>query len=144
MQKEIKDIVKKMILEVLSEEEISEERISNRTALNLIKKRENFTGSHSFGEDIGNLGEMYVVFSYGIQHPLYLWSKLTNKWYVNKDDYFTDGKANKFTRKHKKVLKPTDNIKNRSKDWMVRTVNKFMEMHNIAALEHTSLEPGEK
>ncbi len=50
-----------------------EERIPNPEADEYVKRHENFIGSHTYGEDIGDLGKMYVAYSYGIQHPLFVW-----------------------------------------------------------------------
>lgn len=56
-----------------------EERIPNPEADEYVKNRENFLGSHVYGEDIGDLGKMYVSYSYGEQHPLYIW--------IDKDEF---------------------------------------------------------
>ena len=50
-----------------------EERIPNSKASEYVKDKENFVGSHTYGEDLGDLGKMYVAYSYGEQHPLYIW-----------------------------------------------------------------------
>ena len=50
-----------------------EERIPNPEADEFVNKKLNFLGSHTYGEDIGDLHKMYVAYSYGEQHPLFLW-----------------------------------------------------------------------
>lgn len=50
-----------------------EERIANPDAAEHVKRRENFIGSHTYGEDLGGYGLMYVAYSYGEQHPVFVW-----------------------------------------------------------------------
>lgn len=50
-----------------------EERIPNTKADEYVGDLENFVGSHVYGENIGDLDKMYVAYSYGEQHPLYVW-----------------------------------------------------------------------
>ena len=64
----IRLLIREMINKVFDEE-----RIPNPEADEFIKNRENFLGSHTYGEDIGGLGKMYAAYSYGEQHPLYVW-----------------------------------------------------------------------
>lgn len=52
---------------------VEEERIPNPEADEFVNKKENFLGSHTYGENIGNLDKMYVAYSYGVQHPLFVW-----------------------------------------------------------------------
>lgn len=52
---------------------VDEERIPNPEADDFVNDKKNFLGSHTYGEDIGDLGKMYVAYSYGEQHPLFLW-----------------------------------------------------------------------
>jgi hypothetical protein len=52
---------------------VEEERIPNTEADEYVNKKENFIGSHTYGENIGDLDKMYVAYSYGEQHPLFVW-----------------------------------------------------------------------
>jgi hypothetical protein len=65
-------IIRKIIKEQVSEL-FDEERISNPDAAEYVDKKQNFVGSHTYGENIGELDKMYVAYSYGEQHPLYVW-----------------------------------------------------------------------
>lgn len=67
-KKRIKVIIKKMLDECMSEE-----RVPNSEADELVDKKQNFVGSHTYGENLGGLDKMYVAYSYGEQHPLYIW-----------------------------------------------------------------------
>jgi len=127
----------------LEEEELDEERISNPEAAEKVKEKQNFIGSHTYGEDLGSLGKMYVAYSYGEQHPLYVW--FNNNWYYNTDSYFLDnGEVNIWTEKHLKDLKPIANPKPRSSKWLKKIINKFKKQNNLGDNNHTDLVPGEK
>jgi len=161
-----KDDIKKLIKEVLNEFEfIDEERITNTEAHEYVNRRENFIGSHIFGEDIGEVvekpGLMYVAYSYGEQHPLYVWvkdpkgtmkkNKATGElepkgsWYYNRDDYtLDDGTPNVWTQKHLKLLRPNEEVQGRPTSYLIKMINDFKKNHNIIDISHTSLEPGEK
>jgi hypothetical protein len=136
--------IKKLLDKILNEnEQLEEERIANVDAIERIKNLENFIGSHVFGEDVGGLGQMYVVFSYGEHFPIYMHYKGT--WYGNVDDYvLDDGRINKPTIKHKKVLKPSGEIMPMSLKGMRKRLNSFMKKNDIEELNHRSVEPGEK
>lgn len=136
--------IKKHLEKILNEnEKLEEERIANVDAIERIKNFENFIGSHVFGEDIGGLGEMYVIFSYGEQFPIYMNYK--GEWYGNIDDYILDdGRVNKPTIKHKKILKPSEEILPMSLKGMKKRIKSFMKKNNIEELNHKSVEPGEK
>jgi hypothetical protein len=118
--KNLRKIIREMIEEVelntkeveLDEAQIDEERITNKEASEKVNNRENFVASHTYGEDLGGLGEMYVAYSYGEQHPLYLWYK--DRWYYNNQDYILDdGEINIWTRKHLRDLKPNSEVQAR-------------------------------
>ena len=122
---------------------IDEERITNKLAASHAENRENFVGSHTYGEDLGDLGLMYVAYSYGEQHPLYLWYK--DKWYYNYDDYINDdGSVNKWTKKHLKDLRPNAETQGRPTSFLQKLISKFKQKHKIGDNSHTDLEPGEK
>ena len=67
-----KIIIRKLIKEAISSI-FDEERIPNTEADESVNNLENFIGSHTYGEDIGGIGKLYVAYSYGEQHPLYVW-----------------------------------------------------------------------
>ena len=69
---EKKNIIRKIIRESINSL-FDEERIPNPEADEYVKRRENFLGSHTYGENLGDLDKMYVAYSYGEQHPLYVW-----------------------------------------------------------------------
>ena len=146
----MKDKLRKLVRETvqkqfksLEEDVIDEERISNIAANKKVKGKENFIGSHTYGEDLGGLGRMYVAYSYGEQHPLYVFSN--DKWYVNTDDYILDdGTINTWTKKHLKDLKPSDDLKPRTGAWIKKLIHKFKFDNGIGTNTHADLEPGEK
>lgn len=150
-----KKLLKKTIREILStshifetiEKNISgyleEERITNPMAKEFVKKRQNFIGSHIFGEDLGKLGKMYVAYSYGEQHPVYLY--FNEKWYHNYEDYLLDdGSKNKATIQHKKDMQPQKNTIGISTKQMQSIINNFKIKNGLLDIQHTSVEPGEK
>ena len=127
----------------LDEVQIDEERITNKDAAEKVNNRENFVASHTYGEDLGDLGEMYVAYSYGEQHPLYLWYK--DRWYYNNQDYILDdGDINIWTRKHLRDLKPNSEVQARPTAFLNKLIKKFKTKHNLGDNSHTDLEPGEK
>jgi len=69
---EIKKKLRLLIREMIGMQ-VGEERIPNPEADVYVDKKENFLGSHTYGENIGGLNKMYVAYSYGEQHPLFLW-----------------------------------------------------------------------
>lgn len=124
---------------------LSEERISNKEAADFVAKKENFVGSHTYGEDLGDLGKMYVAYSYGEQHPLYLWDGESNVWYYNFDDYILDtGKINIWTRKHLRDLRPHEKVIGKSDKFLKLKISNFKKENGIGDNVHTDLEPGEK
>ena len=148
----IREIVREMIknhfegteevAQPIEEDTIEEERITNVDAREKVQDKENFVGSHTFGEDIGGLGQMYVAFSYGQDHPLYMFKD--GSWYHNNDDYVNpDGSVNVWTKKHLMDLKPGKSA-GMPKDWMKKELNKFMKSNNISDLSHEDVDPGEK
>lgn len=128
---------------MIDEQILDEERITNKEAAANVNNRENFVGSHTYGEDLGDLGEMYVAYSYGEQHPLYLWYKDT--WYYNYDDYINDdGEVNKWTKKHLEDLRPNSKTQGRPTSYLQKLIKNFKKTHGIGDNSHTDLEPGEK
>ena len=147
LKKLIKEIFSKSTLFEYIENEIAndleEERITNPKAKDFVKKRKNFIGSHIFGEDLGDLGKMYVAYSYGEQFPAYLFSN--GKWYHNYDDYkLEDGTINGATDKHKKDMKPKKGTIGISTKQIQSLINNFKKSNGLQDMTHTSVEPGEK
>jgi len=128
---------------MMDEQILDEEWITNKEAAESVNNRQNFVGSHTYGEDLGDLGEMYVAYSYGEQHPLYLWYKDT--WYYNYDDYINDdGEVNKWTKKHLEDLRPNSKTQGRPTSYLQGLIKKFKKAHGIGDNNHSDLEPGEK
>jgi len=77
----LKNIVNEEFSKVFSEEVFQEERISNKDAAEEVNNKQNFVGSHTYGEDIGGLGQFYASYSYGEQHPLYVlgWTEVVSQ-----------------------------------------------------------------
>lgn len=148
--KNIRKIIREMIESEIAPQEIGldeaqldEERITNKEAAEKVNNRENFVASHTYGEDLGSLGEMYVAYSYGEQHPLYLWYK--DRWYYNNQDYIKDdGEINIWTRKHLRDLKPNTEVQARPTAFLNKLIKKFKAKHGLGDNTHTDLEPGEK
>lgn len=140
--KELSSYIKTLITEILDEE-----RITNKAASLEVKARKNFVGSHTYGEDIGGLDLMYVAYSYGEQHPLYMWDDTDQLWYYNHDNYILpDGTANVWTKKHLHDLMPVPAVHGMPGSFLKKRIKDFKAKHNIpdAANAHTDLEPGEK
>lgn len=131
------------IKKILFQNILKEERIRNKDASEYVRNRKNFLGSHVYGEDLGGLGKMYVAYSYGEQHPLFVWNN--GSWYHNQDEYILpDGSVNTWTKKHFKDLKPHDHTQGRPLSSLKKMINDFKEEHNIESTSHTDLEPGQK
>lgn len=127
----------------LNDDELEEERITNPESKNYVRKRENFIGSHIYGEDLGGLGKMYVAYSYGEQFPVYLWYK--NKWYHNANNYVLDDNTiNEPTNQHKKDMRPAQDTHGLSTLAMNTMIRKFKKKHGLGDNVHTDVEPGEK
>ena len=59
-------------------------RIANRNARLYVETLTPFIGSNLFAEF---RTDRYVVYSYGSHFPLFIYSRLTNRWYANSDRY---------------------------------------------------------
>jgi hypothetical protein len=146
MKSYLRKIIKECIEEVSSimdEDVLDEERITNKKASENVQNRENFVGSHTYGEDLGDLGKMYAAYSYGEQHPLYVWYKDT--WYYNYEDYRNeDGEINTWTKKHLADLKPNVEVQGRPTSFLQNLIHKFKKAHGVGENTHTDVDPGEK
>lgn len=122
---------------------VDEERIANSDSKDYVTRRENFIGSHIYGEDLGEKGEMYVAYSYGVQYPAFVY--YDGEWYHNTDDYLNDdGTVNEFTKIHMDEMRPTIYTHGLSSYHLKNMISKFMKKHKIDGLTHTSVEPGQK
>lgn len=138
-------LIRENIASLIDEEHLNEERITNKEASNYVNKRENFVGSHTYGEDLGGLEKMYVAYSYGEQHPLYLYDSRTETWYYNFDDYILpDGSVNIWTRRHLKDLRPNEEVIGKPMSFLQLKIKQFKKKHNLGDNIHTDLVPGEK
>lgn len=138
----IRKIIRESFFEALDEEIFQEERISNKNASEEVENRRNFVGSHTYGEDLGGLGEMYVAYSYGEQHPLYLWYK--DRWYHNNENYILpNGKANIWTIKHLNDLRPNNETQGRPTSFLKKMIQIFKDKHNLGSNSHSDEFPGE-
>lgn len=139
----LKKIIKEEFNKVFKEEIFQEERISNKDAAEEVNNKQNFVGSHTYGEDLGDLGLMYAAYSYGEQHPLYVWDGV--RWYHNDEDYILpDGKPNRWTKKHLESLRPNGETQGRPTSFLIKLIKQFKKSHNIGDNSHTDLAPGEK
>lgn len=127
----------------LDEMDLEEERITNPESKEFVKNRENFIGSHIYGEDLGGLGKMYVAYSYGEQFPAYVWHN--DKWYHNTDNYvLDDGTVNEPTNQHKEDMRPAQDTHGLSTIALNTMIRKFKNKHDLGDNVHTDVEPGEK
>jgi hypothetical protein len=141
--KKLANIVQEELSKVFNEEIYQEERISNKDASEEVANRQNFVGSHTYGEDLGDLGQMYAAYSYGEQHPLYVWDGV--RWYHNNEDYILpDGRPNKWTKKHLESLRPNSETQGRPTSFLIKIIKIFKDKNNIGMNSHTDLAPGEK
>jgi hypothetical protein len=139
----LRNIIKEVFSDIFSEEIYQEERISNKDASEEVSEKKNFVGSHTYGEDIGDLGKMYVAYSYGEQHPLYVWDG--QRWYHNNEPYILpSGKPNKWTMKHLNDLRPNGETQGRPTSFLIKIISNFKREHGIGDNTHTDLAPGEK
>lgn len=153
LRKIIKEVLEEMpdsIFEFGIEEDIydegviDEERITNKDASEKVNNKENFIGSHTYGEDIGGLGKLYVAYSYGTWHPLYVWDGENDRWYHNYEDFMDEGKPNIWTRKHLNDLRPHVETQGRPTYFLTKLIRNFKKKNKIGDNTHTDLEPGEK
>jgi len=94
-----KEFIREMIQSIFDEE-----RIPNPEADEYVNDKSNFVGSHTYGENIGKLDKMYVAYSYGEQHPLYVWVELEEfKNLRPHDSYLVKNKTP--NKKHKDIKK---------------------------------------
>ena len=121
---------------------IDEERIPNDEAKEFVRNKENFIGSHIWGEKIGE--DYYLVASYGEQFPLFIYDAKQDDWFENGDEYIFDNEPTAQTAEHRALLKPGVDMHVRSLDWMLSKLKDIKNETGISKLKHTSVVPGEK
>jgi len=121
---------------------IDEERIPNDEAKEFVINKENFIGSHIWGEKIGE--DYYLVASYGEQFPLFIYDAKQDDWFENGDEYIFDNEPTAQTAEHRALLKPGVDMHVKSLDWMLSKLKDIKNETGISKLKHTSVVPGEK
>jgi hypothetical protein len=121
---------------------MDEERIPNDEAKEFVRNKENFIGSHIWGEKIGE--DYYLVASYGEQFPLFIYDGKQGDWFENGDEYTFDGEPTEQTEEHRAMLKPGVDMHTKSLEWMLNKLQSIKAETGISELKHTSVEPGEK
>jgi hypothetical protein len=139
----VRNILSESIFENHQEQIIDEERITNDEARDMVTNRENFIGSHIWGERIGEDGD-FICVSYTQDHPIFIYSSKSNRWYENKDKYIVNGEEIENTDKHKEMLRPTVKMHTLGNEAMLSLLHKLMVKNNVKELTHLSVEPGEK
>jgi hypothetical protein len=126
----------------LEEMMMDEERIPNDEAKQYVSNKENFIGSHIWGEKLGD--DYYLVASYGEQFPLFIYDRPKDVWYENGDSYVFNGEETGQTQEHKEMLRPSVKMHIKSLEWMKGKLNKIKSTEGIGKLAHTSVQPGTK
>jgi len=149
LRAQIRKILKEGIDTFLIEDELDEERIANKDAYINIDAKENFVGSHCYGEDlgkqVGNDDELYVVYSYG--HPLYMFvmNSKGGQWYENMNEYMVDGRPYTFSEKHRLLLRPRQGpVREKLGGEIVAIIQRYKIKHGIKDTTHTDVPIGEK
>ena len=137
----LRRFIRKSLFEMSDEILMDEERIPNDEAKEFVRNKENFIGSHIFGEKIG---EDYVVCSYNEDFPIFIFDSTKKRWYQNTDNYVYDGEIIDNTEEHKEELKPTVDTHSLSLEKMLAKLHSMMSRAGIEHLSHTSVEPGTK
>lgn len=73
--------------------------IANRDARGYVERRDAFKGSNLFAER-RNDGAIYVVYSFGTHHPLFVYDGVAEQWYENMTY------ASRTTQKHRTQTRP--------------------------------------
>ena len=126
----------------MSEMTIDEERIPNDEAKEFVKNKQNFIGSHIFGEHFPN-GD-YLAASYGEQFPLFIFDSKEDAWYENGDEYMFNGESIEQTKEHRELLRPSVKMHIKNLEWMLNKLNSIKKKNGIKELSHKSVFPGEK
>lgn len=141
-ENKIRKAVRKHLFESMMDEMmVDEERITNDTALPLVQSKENFVGSHIFGEKVL---DDYVVCSYNESFPLFIFDSEEKTWYENGDQYVFEGEPVEQTEEHRTQLRPSVKTHVKSLEWMLGKLNSIKKKAGISELSHTSVQPGTK
>ncbi len=90
-------------------------KTTNSNARHFVQQRQEFTGSNTFGRwNNGN----YVVYSYGLHFPMFVWCAFDSKWYQNSDKYSVT------TSKHKFQLHPLGECESLNTIQLKQLINK--------------------
>lgn len=93
---------------------MSKNLVANKDAWSEVVKKEAFVGSNMWGEWItrgghwandevvGEVSELYVVYSYGTHFPMYIYDKQMGQWLGNKDKY------SQSTTRHQSQTRPSN------------------------------------
>jgi hypothetical protein len=128
----------------LSEEakELEEERIANSDARDFVERKENFVGTHTFGEDFED--GSYVVCSYAQEFPIFIYDSKKDKWYQNGSDFVHNGEIIDQTKEHVDLLRPSVKMYTKPVGEMNEILGSIMERNGVAELSHKSVYPGDK
>lgn len=126
---------------MMDEEFIEEERITNDEAKEQVSNKENFVGSHIFGEKVG---DSYVVCSYGQQFPLFIYDGEEDTWYENGDQYVFEGEVVEQTEEHRSMLKPSIDMHTKPLSGMLEKLDSIKKRAGVTELSHSSVQPGTK
>lgn len=140
----IRKAIRKHLFEcgMMDEMMVDEERLTNEEGREKTKNKENFVGSHCFGELFSN-GD-YLVASYGQQFPLYLFDNKEKIWYENGEKYHFEDEIIEATEEHRTLLRPTENTHIKSLEWMLDKLKSIKNKNGIKELSHSSVTPGTK
>nr|QBM02731.1 hypothetical protein [uncultured archaeon] len=143
-ENKIRKAIRKHLFEcgIMDEMMIDEERLTNEDGLEKVRNKENFIGSHCWGESFPD--KSYITVSYGQQFPLFLYDSKEKIWYENNEEYTFDGEIMESTEQHRALLKPTENTHLKSLEWMLNKLEFIKKRNNIITLSHLSVEPGTK
>jgi hypothetical protein len=87
-------------------------KVSNIRSRSYVQDRLPFKANNLFAVNKGN---KYIVYSYGVHFPLFLFSN--GIWYENQDKYSVT------TSKHKTQSHPLCNTQKVSKEWLISEIN---------------------
>jgi len=76
-------------------------RISNRQCRHYVNDKEPFDANHIFAR---NVDRFYIVYSWGLHFPMYIYDREYGIWFGNRDKY------SKSTSKHQSQAMPSDDI----------------------------------
>jgi hypothetical protein len=89
-------------------------RVSTINCRTSVQQKANFKAANVYGL---NIGDLYVVYSYGTHWPLFIFDRLSGKWFENEDRYSTT------TSKHRTQAHPLATTEKRSLTWMKSCVD---------------------